>query len=323
MQSQETTNTECKIVSSSPSLPPSSSPFPSISEWDQPLTDEELQAIDAIEASFQRPALTTTTPSSSAIRKRQSTLQNDHNLQKTRRQLPNSVLGLSRPFSLSPCQANIKMRYPSMKFGGRILYSRTPMDVEEAANELLFSLEAKRGETDQVAIGLDIEWRPTFRRGVLPGKAAVLQLCSGTDDCYVMHIIHSGITKTLQFLLEDATLLKVGVGIRGDSAKIFKDYNISTKAVEDLSYVANKKLGGEPKNWSLQSLTEKLVCKELQKPNKIRLGNWEVDVLSKEQLQYAATDAFASWQLCQVLKSLPDAKVAADEKSWERKAVAQ
>ena len=85
---------------------------------------------------------------------------------------------------------------------------------------------------------------------------------------------------------------------------------------------------------------------QLQKPNKIRLGNWEVDVLSKEQLQYAATDAFASWQLyqvnfcessftftavvgdvadinflvvTQVLNSLPNAKDATDSISTEMK----
>jgi hypothetical protein len=85
---------------------------------------------------------------------------------------------------------------------------------------------------------------------------------------------------------------------------------------------------------------------QLQKPNKIRLGNWRVDVLSKEQLQYAATDAFASWQLyqvniressftftavvgdvadinflvvTQVLKSLPDAKDATDSTCKELK----
>ncbi|RVW23822.1 Werner Syndrome-like exonuclease [Vitis vinifera] len=44
----------------------------------------------------------------------------------------------------------------------------------------------------------------------------------------------------------------------------------------------------------------------LLKPNKIRLGNWEADVLSKAQLEYAATDAFASWYLYEVLKSFPD-----------------
>jgi werner syndrome-like exonuclease len=38
---------------------------------------------------------------------------------------------------------------------------------------------------------------------------------------------------------------------------------------------------------------------QLDKRNSVRLGNWE-DVLSKKQLQYAATDAFASWHLFKV-----------------------
>lgn len=40
---------------------------------------------------------------------------------------------------------------------------------------------------------------------------------------------------------------------------------------------------------------------QLLKPKKIRLGNWEADPLSKAQLQYAATDAFASWFLYEVM----------------------
>ena len=39
---------------------------------------------------------------------------------------------------------------------------------------------------------------------------------------------------------------------------------------------------------------------QLLKPKKIRMGNWEAKVLSKEQLHYAATDAFASWFLYEV-----------------------
>lgn len=65
------------------------------------------------------------------------------------------------------------------------------------------------------------------------------------------------------FILNQFTYLQVGVGIRNDSVKVFKDYNVSVKAVEDLSYMANKKLGGKPKSWGLRSLTELLICKEV------------------------------------------------------------
>ncbi|RVW99847.1 Werner Syndrome-like exonuclease [Vitis vinifera] len=137
-----------------------------------------------------------------------------------------------------------------------------------------------------------------------------MQICGGNSHCYVMHIIHSGIPRNLQSLLEDPTSIKVGVGIANDAVKVFKDHSVSVKDLEDLSYLANQKLGGDAKKWGLGSLTEMLISKQVNSmylfANKIRLGNWEADVLSKAQLEYAATDAFASWYLYEVLKSFPD-----------------
>ncbi|GMN62828.1 hypothetical protein TIFTF001_031914 [Ficus carica] len=210
------------------------------------------------------------------------------------------------------------MRYPEMTFKGRITYSRTEIEVERAAMELLKIIEAKKNEVSLPAIGFDIEWRASFRKGAPPGKAAVMQICADTSHCHVMHIFHSGIPKSLRLLLENSMLLKVGIGIGNDAVKVFKDYNVSVKAVEDLSYLANQKLGRDSQKWSLASLTENLISKQLPKPKKIRLGNWEAKVLSKDQLHYAATDAFASWYLYEVLRSLPDVeKVATDKTSEE------
>ncbi|XWS13352.1 hypothetical protein CRYUN_Cryun36dG0030300 [Craigia yunnanensis] len=154
-------------------------------------------------------------------------------------------------------------------------------------------------------------------QGILPGKAAVMQICCDNRYCYVMHIIHSGIPQSLQVLLEDSTIIKAGVAIGGDAVKVFNDYNVSVKALEDLSHLGNQKINRDRQNWSLAALTEKLVCKELPKPKRIRLGNWELYPLSKEQLQYAATDAFASWHLYQVLKSLPDVEKDPEDKRSE------
>lgn len=285
-------------------------------EWDQPLTEQDLQAIDA--------ALQSATSSFRNKKQRRTPDARDDAVisdpPKALRRLPSSILALQHPNPLlSPCQAvNVRMRYPALKFGGSILYSRTAMEVEKAAEELLKNLEAGKRDSGQVALGLDIEWRPTFKRGVSPGKVAVMQICVDTSHCHVMHIFHSGITRSLQFLLEDPILLKVGVGIANDAVKVFKDYNVSIKAVEDLAYLAKQKLGGDPQKWrSLSSLTEMLISKELQKPNKIRLGNWETDSLSQAQLEYAATDAFASWHLYQVLKGLSNTEEVAPDKGIE------
>lgn len=45
--------------------------------------------------------------------------------------------------------------------------------------------------------------------GVPPGKVAVMQICCDTVQCLVLHLIHSGIPRNLQLLLEDSTVLKV------------------------------------------------------------------------------------------------------------------
>lgn len=57
--------------------------------------------------------------------------------------------------------------------------------------------------------------------------------------------------------------MKVGVGVANDASKISKDYNVCVEPVEDLSSLANLKLGGASRNWSLSSLTEMLTCKQV------------------------------------------------------------
>ncbi|KAI3511578.1 hypothetical protein L1887_18733 [Cichorium endivia] len=302
------------------------------SDWDLDFTDEELQSI---EAAFEAAA------SSS-----KSVADCDGDRRRTRRRLPDSLfnsttkrstlssdnspsecnlIGASSSFSLLPCPrnrfsspcnssypANTKMRYPAMAFKGHIVYSRTLPEVEKAADELLKFIETKKKDGGHPAIGFDIEWRPSFKKGVKPGKTAVLQICADSTRCHVFHIIHSGFPENLKSLLGDSNSMKVGVGIAGDARKVFNDHNVCVDGLKDLSYLANQKLGGQPKLWGLSSLTETLACKQVLKPSKIRLGNWEANPLSKEQLNYAATDAFVSWHLFEVLNRLPDANTDTD-----------
>ncbi|CAM8998027.1 unnamed protein product [Rhodiola kirilowii] len=257
-----------------------SSPISCIPDWDQPFTDEDLQQIDEIVSSV---------TASAKLNKRLSTESDDENSRDVRRRLPPSLIC---PNYKSPSE-EMKLRYPFLKFEGQIVYSRT---------------------AEEVILGFDIEWRPSFRRGISPGKVAVMQICGDSHHCYVMHIFHSGVPRNLRILLEDPASTKalfgtaqVGVGIGNDSVKLFKDYSISTKDVQDLSNLANRKLGGELKMWSLRSLIEELMHKQLEKPSAVQLGNWEARYLSKQQLHYAALDAYASWSVHQVLDSLPDA----------------
>lgn len=286
----------------------SSSIIPHVSQdFDRPFTEEELNAIDA---AFQSNA--------TAIKRHHVSPRSDGCRPiRSCRLLPRSF-GAPNLFSQLACTttrffdssapAKLTVRYPTLTFKGYITYSRTTHEVDEAAKELIQFVESKKKQDGRAILGFDIEWKPTFRRGVPPGKAAVMQICGDTSRCYVMHIIHSGIPKSLQSLLEDESSIKVGVNIANDGYKVFNDYNVSVKALEDLSNLANQKLGRDQKRWSLASLAKTIICKELPKPGKVRLGNWEVGVLSQEKLEYAATDAFASWYLYKALENLPKAR---------------
>ncbi|KZV48459.1 Werner Syndrome-like exonuclease [Dorcoceras hygrometricum] len=284
------------------------------SDWDYPLTDDELRAIDAaLSAAVSAPPIKKCRSSNCS----DATLASSDSPATTRRRLPQTLFTFqqrqksssslsSTDFSTNRSYVDAKYSYQEIKFGGGVVYSRTVDEVERAAEELLKFMDISKRKGDQCILGLDIEWRPTFKRGVAPGKVAVMQICVDNNLCHVLHVIHSGIPKNLQNLLEDPSTLKVGVCIANDAAKVLRDYNISVSSLRDLSDVANQKLGGDPKRWSLSMLTESLICRQLPKPSKIRLGNWEAKVLSKEQLDYAATDAYVSWLLYQVLTNLPD-----------------
>ncbi|KAK8955414.1 Werner Syndrome-like exonuclease [Platanthera guangdongensis] len=208
-----------------------------------------------------------------------------------------------------PHFGSLKPKLAAFSFGGRIVYSRTSAEVGRATAEIFHKIEQLKHEADEeISFGFDMEWRPTFKKGHTLRKAAVLQVCMDPSDCYIMHIIHSGVPSILKSLLKNPSFSKVGIGIHGDARKISRDYNVCVTPLVDLSKYANLKLGGAPKNWGLAPLTKMLACRELLKPNKIRMGNWEAKELSEEQLHYAATDAFASWHLYQVLKAIPDPK---------------
>ncbi|KAK9664537.1 hypothetical protein RND81_14G049600 [Saponaria officinalis] len=193
-----------------------------------------------------------------------------------------------------------------MKFGGNIVYCRTFQEVEKATSQIFKLLEAKKRELGRAVLGLDIEYKPTFKRGAPLNKASVMQICGDMTHSYVLHIFHSGIPDSLKCLLEDSSSTKVGVGIHNDARKVFRDHRVSVSSVQDLSDLANQKLAGVSKRWSLASLVETLTGEHLSKSKKIRLGNWEAEFLSEPQLKYAATDAFASWHLYEVLNSMTD-----------------
>lgn len=56
---------------------------------------------------------------------------------------------------------------------------------------------------------------------------------------------------------------QVGICIDNDARKMLNDYDVCVQPLMDLSILANVKLAGPPKRWSLASLTQMITCKEV------------------------------------------------------------
>jgi hypothetical protein len=210
-----------------------------------------------------------------------------------------------------------KMEYlpdlPFLQFPGTIIYLFSASEVESTAHNLLRQLQpANSGQNlanskpNFSVVGFDIEWEVTYIKGQAPRKAALLQLCTVNNNCYLLHIYHSGITPSLREILENSQIHKVGVNIRGDMRKLLMDYECLPAGCVDLSEFANllQISRSFARNWSLCDLCELYLKQKLAKPQELRCSQWNNVPLATDQQRYAALDAFAAVKLYEIMTKL-------------------
>nr|KYP37975.1 Werner syndrome ATP-dependent helicase isogeny [Cajanus cajan] len=150
-------------------------------------------------------------------------------------------------------------------------------------------------------VGLDMEWRPNTQPN-MHNPVATLQLCIA-NRCLVFQILHSpSIPRSLDSFLADPAVTFFGVGIRADAEKLLQDYNLHVANVRDLRPLAAGRLGDRALNQAgLKALGLRVLGLEVQKPTRITMSRWDHRWLSAEQVQYAAVDAFLSYQIACLL----------------------
>ena len=144
-------------------------------------------------------------------------------------------------------------------------------------------------------MGLDLEWKPTFRARQATSRAAVLQL-SGPGLCLVIQLQQlKHIPRQLRQLLADPTLLKVGVSVDDDLAKLRHDWGLASSGYVDVGRVGGRIFFHHCpfRTMSVQNMAASLWGIQLPKSDAVRLGNWEHPELSTKQVEYAALDAMA------------------------------
>lgn len=176
---------------------------------------------------------------------------------------------------------------PRVVFDGRIITIMSAGETEKAVDYLL----------SKDLLGVDTETRPAFRKGA-QHKVSLLQVAT-RDTCFLFRLNHTGMTPALKRLLEDTTVPKIGLSWHDDLNGLHKLGKFTPGAFVDLQNEI-KQLGIE--DLSLQKMYANIFGQKISKAQ--RLSNWEADVLSDAQKNYAATDAWTCIMLYEEFKRL-------------------
>lgn len=174
-------------------------------------------------------------------------------------------------------------------FDGRIFVVLTESESDKAVDYLL----------SQPVLGVDTETRPSFKKGIVH-NVSLLQV-SSIDTCFLFRLNCMGLTPSIVRLLEDKSVLKVGLSLHDDLHALHKIGEFTPGNFVDIQDHVGE-IGIEDK--SLQKLYANVFGGKISKGQ--RLTNWEADVLSDSQKLYAATDAWACIKLYGEIQRLKD-----------------
>lgn len=143
-------------------------------------------------------------------------------------------------------------------------------------------------------LGFDTETRPTFRKGKT-NQVALLQLATSTD-AYLFRLNRIGLPESLTRLLATKNIMKIGVALKDDLRTLQKLRDFKPEGFVDLQQYV-KDFGIEDNG--LKKLVANILNFRISKGQ--QTSNWEVEDLTPQQMEYAATDA---WVCCEIFKKL-------------------
>lgn len=145
-------------------------------------------------------------------------------------------------------------------------------------------------------LGFDCEW---ITVGGSRRPVALLQLSSHRGLCALFRLCHmKQIPQDLRELLEDDSVIKVGVAPQEDAMKLSHDYGVGVASTLDLRFLCVM-AGHKPEG--LGKLSKTHLNYTLDKHWRLACSNWEAKTLEPKQLDYAANDALMAVAIYQKL----------------------
>ena len=150
--------------------------------------------------------------------------------------------------------------------------------------------EARRELHQEYLVGIDTESRPTFRKGEFYPTSLVQVATSKAVFLFSLQRIDC--SEVLIDLLQNTAIVKTGIGLAQDFAKLKLGFPFEEKNVVDLSEVARHHGVKQP---SVRTLTGLFLGFRITKGQST--SNWGREELSEKQIVYAATDAWVCREL--------------------------
>ena len=164
---------------------------------------------------------------------------------------------------------------PIFKYGGRIHVIRHDAQVAAAVKEL----------RREHVLGFDIETRPAFRKGE-SYPPALVQL-AGASVVYVFQLLSLRDLKWFHEIFSNAGIVKAGVSLAHDIKKLRERQEFQAAGFVELSELSDR---AGIQNNGLRGLAAILLGIRISKG--AQRSNWSRPDLSREQIVYAATDAY-------------------------------
>ena len=183
----------------------------------------------------------------------------------------------SRTISISRDDIN---KLPLFRYEGKIHLIQNDLEVAAAVSEL-------RRER---VLGFDIETRPSFQKGE-SYPPALLQLAGGSA-VYVFQLLKLQDLKWFVDLFSDANIIKAGVSLDHDIRKLKERQDFQVAGFVELSTLSD---AAGIRNNGLRGLAAILLGLRISKGS--QRSNWSRPDLSREQIAYAATDAYISREI--------------------------
>ena len=150
----------------------------------------------------------------------------------------------------------------------------------------------------QTHIGFDTESKPTFTRGTESSGPEVVQFATPTR-AYVLQLRHPGCEALVRSVLADPRVVKVGFDLQQDLGQLRRRLGLEVAPLLDLTRVFHRM--GYPRTLGIKSAVALVFGQRLAKSKRVTTSNWANAVLTAQQVQYAANDA---WVALQVLLAL-------------------